>query len=144
MTEPPLTRAGSREPALTREPQGPGSEGQRGEYGVGMAEWRWLIAASCAVLLLASLPTLYAWRLADADHVFTGFVYNTEDGNSYIAKMRLGARGEWLFHIFYTAEPHQPRLVYPFYLLLGKLAVSFLFAVLVYHLARVLLGALLL
>ncbi|HFD38932.1 MAG TPA: hypothetical protein ENJ31_03660, partial [Anaerolineae bacterium] len=105
------------------------------------AEFRWLLTASLVVLLLASLPTIYAWSLADADHVFTGFVYNTEDGNSYIAKMRLGATGEWLFHIFYTVEPHDPALAFLLHILLGKLAAAAgLSLVLVYHLARVLFG----
>ena len=114
-------------------------------FGKAHGELRWLLIASLAVLLFASLPTLYAWSLADADHVFTGFVYNTEDGNSYIAKMRLGARGEWLFHLPYTSEEHEGAVVYPFYLLLGKVAAGLgLSHVLVYHLARVLLGLFLL
>jgi hypothetical protein len=104
-------------------------------------EFRWVLLASLAVILLASLPTLYAWALADADHVFSGFVYNAEDGNSYIAKMRLGARGEWLFRLVYTSEEHQGALVYTFYLVLGKLAAGLgLSYVLAYHLARALLG----
>jgi hypothetical protein len=105
------------------------------------SEFRWVLIASLAVILLASLPTLYAWALSDADHVFSGFVYNAEDGNSYIAKMRLGARGEWLFHLVYTPEDHEGALVYPFYLLLGKLAAGLgISHILVYHLARALLG----
>ena len=105
------------------------------------AEYRWVLAASLALLVLASLPTIYAWALADADHVFTGFVYNTEDGNSYIAKMRVGARGDWLYHNVYTPEPHPPALVFPFHVLLGKLGAALgLSMVLTYHLARVLLG----
>jgi hypothetical protein len=105
------------------------------------SEFRWVLAASLLVVLFASLPTLYAWGLADDDHVFSGFVYNTEDGTSYIAKMRLGAGGAWLFHLFYTPEEHDGALVYTFYLLLGKLAaglgVSFMLA---YHLARAFFG----
>jgi hypothetical protein len=105
------------------------------------SEFRWVLIASLLVLLLASLPTLYAWALADADHVFTGFVYNTEDGNSYIAKMRLGARGEWLFHLPYTTEPHPGSWLYTFHLLLGKLANRLgLSYQSTYHLARVVLG----
>jgi hypothetical protein len=104
-------------------------------------EGRWVLIASLAVILLASLPTLYAWALADADHVFSGFVYNAEDGNSYIAKMRLGARGDWLFRLMYTTEDHQGALVYTFYLLLGKFATGLgLSHILVYHLARALFG----
>jgi hypothetical protein len=105
------------------------------------AEMRWVLLASLAVVLFASLPTLYAWGLADADHVFSGFVYNTEDGNSYIAKMRMGARGEWLFHLPFTTEPHPGAWLFTFHLLLGKLAAGLSLSFqLTYHLARVILG----
>ena len=108
-------------------------------------EWRWVLLTSFAVLLFASLPTLYAWRLADAEHVFNGFCYNNEDGNSYIGKMQLGAHGEWLFRLFYTAEDHQPAMAVPVYILLGKLAAGTgLSLVLTYHLARVAFGLVLL
>jgi hypothetical protein len=104
-------------------------------------EWRWVLLASLAVILFASLPTIYAWSLADADHAFTGFVYNTEDGNSYIAKMRLGARGEWLFRLPFTTEPHSKAWLYSFHILLGKLAAGLgLSLQLTYHLARAILG----
>ncbi|MGD8627141.1 MAG: hypothetical protein PVJ34_21580 [Anaerolineae bacterium] len=109
------------------------------------AELRWLLLASLAVLLFASLPTLYAWRLADEQHVFGGFVYNVEDGNAYLGKMRLGAEGEWLFHLFYTSEEHEPAMAFPLHILLGKLAAATgtpLIAT--YHLARVGFGLLLL
>jgi hypothetical protein len=109
------------------------------------AELRWVAIASAIVLLLTSLPVLYAWHLADADHVFTGFVYNNEDCNSYIGKMQLGAQGEWLFHLFYTAEEHEPAMAVPVHILLGKLAAATgLPLVLTYHLARVALGFVLL
>jgi hypothetical protein len=109
------------------------------------SELNWVLVASLLVLLFASLPTLYAVTLADADHVFTGFVYNTEDGNAYLAKMRLGAEGDWLFHLFYTAEEHEPALAFPLHILLGKLAaVTGLSLVTTYHLARVVLGLFLL
>jgi hypothetical protein len=109
------------------------------------SELNWVLVASLLVLLFASLPILYAFTLADTDHVFIGFVYNTEDSNSYVAKMRLGAEGEWLFHLFYTAEEHEPALVYPLYLLLGKLAAATgISLVVTYHLARVAFGLFLL
>jgi hypothetical protein len=56
-----------------------------------------------------------AWR-------FTGFVFAVEDGNSYIAKMLLGANGAWLFRTPYTADPQRGVLAFLPYLLLGKLA----------------------
>ena len=109
--------------------------------GVTRPEWRWVLLASLAVLLFASLPTLYAWWLADDARVFSGFVYNTEDGNSYVAKMRQGARGEWLFHLPFTTEPHPGAWLYTFHLLLGKVSAGLgLSFQLTYHLARVTLG----
>ena len=77
------------------------------------AEIRWLLMASALALLAASAPTLFASAQADADHVFTSFIYNNEDGNSYLGKMQLGAQGEWLFHLFYTAEATTPPRVAP-------------------------------
>jgi hypothetical protein len=110
-------------------------------FKVTRAEWHWVLLASLAVILFASLPTIYAWSQADADHVFTGFVYNTEDGNSYIAKMRLGARGEWLFQLPFTTEPHPKAWLYSFQILLGKLGAGLgLSLQLTYHLARAILG----
>lgn len=104
-------------------------------------ELRWLLLASLGILLFASLPTLYAWQLADDDHVFTGFVYNTEDGNSYIAKMRLGGRGHWMFRLPFTTEAHRGAWLYTFHLLLGKAAATLgLSFQLTYHLARLVLG----
>ncbi len=44
-----------------------------------------------------------------------------EDGNSYIAKMRLGSEGAWLFKTPYTAFPQTGFLAFIPYLLLGKL-----------------------
>lgn len=105
------------------------------------AEFRWALIASSLVILFASLPTIYAWSQTDAGHIFTGFIYNSEDGHAYLAKMRLGAEGEWLFHLFYTAEEHDPAMAFPLHILLGKLAAATgLSLVLVYHLARILFG----
>jgi hypothetical protein len=119
----------------------PDLEARMSQTMIARSEWRWVLVASLLVILFASLPTLYAWSLADGEHVFTGFVYNTEDGNSYIAKMRLGARGAWLFHLFYTPEEHKGALVFTFHMLLGKLAAGVgISLVLAYHLARVLFG----
>jgi len=113
-------------------------------------EWRWAIAASAAALLLASLPYLVGWGLQTDELRFGGFVYAVEDGYSYLAKMRQGAEGAWLFHIAYTPEPHPGALFFPFHLLLGKLAARLPGAdltarlVCTYHAARLLLGAVLL
>jgi len=92
---------------------------------------------SLVLVALTSLPYIVGMLVSTPDRQFGGFVYNVLDCNSYIAKMRQGARGEWLFTLPYTSEQHQGAFVYPFYLILGKLAaLSGLSLVLVYHLAR--------
>lgn len=85
-------------------------------------EWRWAIVAAALVMALTTIPYGIGFYRSDADWHFSGFVFDLNDGNSYIAKMARGARGEWLFRLFYTTEPHQSAIIFEFHILLGKLA----------------------
>ena len=85
-------------------------------------EWRWVLAVGVVALALTSVPYLLGIALQSDRQLFGGFVYGVEDGYSYLAKMRQGAEGSWLFHIAYTSEPHPGTFFFPFHLLLGKLA----------------------
>ncbi len=85
-------------------------------------EWRWVLAVGVVALALTSVPYLLGIALQSDRQLFGGFVYGVEDGYSYLAKMRQGAEGGWLFHIAYTSEPHPGTFFFPFHLLLGKLA----------------------
>jgi hypothetical protein len=59
--------------------------------------------------------------------------------------MQQGARGEWLFHLTFSPEPHDGAFIYTFYLGLGHLAsVLSLPLPIVYHLGRVAAGLFLL
>ncbi len=113
---------------------------------VGSSEWRWVCMASVVVLLIVSIPYAVAWGCQTPERVFSGFNFIVDDAFSYLAKMRQGAGGAWLFHIAYTPETHSAALFYLFYLLLGKLAVVLPGAdltarmVWVYHGARVVFG----
>jgi len=108
-------------------------------------EWRWVVLVALGVLALTSLPYLVGWAASTPERLFGGFVFAVEDGHSYLAKMRLGARGDWLFHDVYTAEPHEGGLFFPFHLLLGKLAALAGWSlILTYHLARLAFGFILL
>jgi hypothetical protein len=112
---------------------------------VSRAEWLWVLAWSGMILLLTSLPYLYGALLSTPANQFGGFVFGVEDGNSYLAKMRLGATGAWQFHLFYTSEPHAGAYLFMFHLLLGKLArFTGLSLILAYHLARLACGLFLL
>jgi len=85
-------------------------------------EWRWVAGAALAIVLASWLPYLVGWVAAPTTAHFTGLVYNPIDGQSYIAKMRQGSAGSWLFQLTYTPEPHPGAPIYLFYLLLGHLA----------------------
>jgi hypothetical protein len=112
---------------------------------VSRAEWLWVLAWSGMILLLTSLPYLYGALLSTPANQFGGFVFGVEDGNSYLAKMRLGAAGAWQFHLFYTSEPHAGAYLFLFHLLLGKLGrFTGLSLILAYHLARLACGLFLL
>jgi hypothetical protein len=53
---------------------------------------------------------------------FGGFVFGIEDGNSYLAKMRLGGRGVWDFSLRFTTEPHEgAALVFLPYIIAGQI-----------------------
>ncbi len=104
---------------------------------VSSSERRWALKWALFVVALSCLPYLLAWQLAPAGTHYSGLLVNHLDGASYLAKMQQGARGDWLFHLPYTSEPHSGAFVYTFYLALGHLAAAFYLPIpLVYHLAR--------
>jgi len=108
-------------------------------------EWRWVAGVTLALVVASSLPYLVAWVTTPDNSHFTGLIFNPKDGNSYIAKMRQGLEGSWLFHLPYTPESQDGAPVYLFYLLLGRIARwTGLPLIVVYHLARVVGGAVLL
>lgn len=107
---------------------------------------RWPVLLSSLLLLaLVTLPYLAAARAGGTQAVFGGFLLNPLDGNSYLAKMYAGWRGDWLFTLPYTAEAGQGHLLFIFYLFLGHLARSLgLSLVFTFHLARLMAAAALL
>jgi len=111
-------------------------------YNRGVSSKRPLIVASLLALgvaLLTLVPYLLASRMTAAGHTFSGFLINPLDGFSYLAKMRQGAQGSWLFTLPYAAEPGPPALTFTFYLFLGHLASWLHLSTLaVFHAARLL------
>ncbi len=88
------------------------------------AERRWCLAYAFLLIILTTIPIWIAFKAAGGEWSFTGFLLAVEDGNSYIAKMNLGAAGAWLFRSPYTAMPQQGVLAFLPFLLLGKLALG--------------------
>jgi len=108
-------------------------------------EWLWASLFAAGVMALTTLPYLVASASEADGWRFGGFLLAVEDGNSYIAKMSEGARGAWLFTLAYSSEPQRGVFMFGLHLLLGRLAgTNHEAQVVVYHLARLLFGFLLL
>lgn len=111
---------------------------------VSRAGRRFVTWYSLALIALLAAPYLVAFTSGGGDWEFSGFLVGVEDGNSYIAKMRRAAEGEWLFRSPYSTAPQAGVLAFLPYVLLGKLAAGVgmhLQLVSLFHLARLLLIA---
>jgi hypothetical protein len=98
--------------------------------------WVWL-AGSAAFLVIVLAPYLVAWRAQPSGFHFSGFLVNPIDGFSYLAKMRQGAEGSWLFRLAYAPEPGPGAFLFLYYLLLGHVQrLVGASPLLVYHAAR--------
>jgi len=85
-------------------------------------EYKWLVVFTIGVIFITSLPYWLGFALQNDSYKFSGFLIGVEDGNSYLAKMMLGASGDWLFTTPYTAYPQVKFLAFLPYILNGKLA----------------------
>ncbi len=105
-------------------------------------EWRWIVWVTLGLVVASCLPYLVAWGITPEGAHFTGLIFNPQDGNSYIAKMRQGLDGSWLFRLPYTPEPQDGAPVYLFYLFWGHVARwTGLPLILIYHGVRMMGGA---
>lgn len=95
---------------------------RRAGSGTPWPELRFVLILSVIALAITSIPYAAGAMMATEERVFGGFVYAVADCYSYLAKMRQGAEGAWLFHIPYTPEAHPGAIFYAFRRLLGKIA----------------------
>lgn len=94
---------------------------------------------------LTLLPYLYAQLAAPPGYTFGGVMIGPEDGNTYLAKIRQGYDGAWLYRSVYSPEVEPPILGHNLYLLIGQAAHLLRMPVSVaFHGARFLAGSLLL
>jgi hypothetical protein len=84
----------------------------------------WILAGSLSGLAvgLTIIPYLLAADIVSGKAVFGGFLIHPLDGFSYLAKMRQGLDGSWLFRLPYTAAPGAGAFTFVYLLLLGHLA----------------------
>jgi hypothetical protein len=95
-----------------------------------------ILVFSIVFALLTLIPYLVAYGSAGAFR-FMGFLFNPFDAASYLAKMRQGYDGQWLYHLAFTGDPGPGALLFAWYLLLGHLAWVFrLPLIVVWHIAR--------
>ena len=117
------------------------------------SEWRSVLLLAVAVVVITTAPYLLAWSKQGSDWHFSGFLFGVEDGNSYIGKMRLGARGVWDFYLFYTPEASDGvPLVFLPYIIPGQIVGHFIAdtdpaltpaLIVTFHLMRIVFDALL-
>jgi hypothetical protein len=84
-------------------------------------EYKWPIIFSIFVIIFTSIPYWLGFNYENDLFKFSGFIIGVGDGNSYLAKMMIGASGDWLFTTPYTAYPQIKFFAFFPYLLLGKL-----------------------
>ncbi len=101
-----------------------------------MRSRRIVLALSIVFALLTLIPYLAAYANAGSLR-FSGFLFNLADAASYLAKMRQGYDGQWLYRLAFTENPGPGALLFPYYFLLGHLAWIFrLPLIVVWHIAR--------
>ncbi|RLD03483.1 MAG: hypothetical protein DRI56_12415, partial [Chloroflexota bacterium] len=104
-----------------------------------MREKQFYFIIGLVLILAITIPYIYAAQTGGAEHIFGGFLMNTQDGNSYLAKMYQGWRGNWRFTLPYTADPGEGGYIFLFYLGLGHVArILNVPLLLVFHVTRIL------
>jgi len=94
--------------------------------------WRWVAFIS----ILTLVPYVVAMAFAPPGMVFLGSLLNTDDTAQFLAAMRQGAEGNWIYRNQFTPEDTRPLVMYPMYMLWGKLTGWMGNPVLAYHVLR--------
>jgi len=101
-------------------------------------EIRFVVFWILVVVLAGFAPYLLGLMGAPAGSRFMWVCHFVDDQNPHLSWMRQAYEGRWLFQNLYTSEPHPPRLIFAYFLLLGWGARLLHLPLLVmYHAARV-------
>ncbi|MGD0111531.1 MAG: hypothetical protein ABSD48_06675 [Armatimonadota bacterium] len=108
-------------------------------------EWRWPAIFAAILMLLTCLPYVFGVFLRQPGWYYSGFILSPIDPNVYLAYMRQARDGHLFLTDLFTTEPQPGRFIDLFWLTLGLSArVTHLALPIVYHIARVISGWLLL
>jgi hypothetical protein len=89
------------------------------------------------IIVLIILPYWLAYHFR-GEEIYSGLLFNPIDGFSYLAKMREGWNGNWLFVLPYSFDQGAGAYIFSFYLFLGHLArITHLSLVNMFHFARI-------
>ncbi|TMC59081.1 MAG: hypothetical protein E6J26_04505 [Chloroflexi bacterium] len=88
---------------------------------ISRSEWRWLAVVTALIVLLSVAPNAWGDLIASPAYHFSGVVFLPEDGDTYVAKIRQGMQGAWLYSMVFNADPGPPLLLYTYYLLWGHI-----------------------
>jgi hypothetical protein len=89
------------------------------------------------IIMLLVLPYAAAW-MNQGEKIFSGLLFNPIDGYSYLAKIRQGWDGNWLFFLPYTAEKGNGAYIFSFYIILGHIArLLNISPAVIFHVARI-------
>jgi hypothetical protein len=106
---------------------------------------RWAAILAAVFMLLTCLPYLFGLAIRPSGYYYSGLLTNPDDHNVYLSYMRQAHDGRLLFTDQFTTEPQRGLMLDVFWLALGLFArVTHLPLPIVYHLARVVAGWLLL
>ncbi len=88
-------------------------------------EWRWVSICAVVAAALVAAPYCLALLHPPDGRLLARTLYYGNDLSQYFAAMGDGATSAlWHVQDHLTAEPHRPAFMYPFYVLLGKIAGS--------------------
>jgi hypothetical protein len=109
------------------------------------AELRWAAIVAAVLMVLTCLPYLYGLLIRPDGWYYSGLLANPDEHNVYLAYMKQAADGSLFLIDPFTSEPQSGRVINVFFLALGTSArVTHLPLPVVYHLARIVSGWLLL
>lgn len=90
------------------------------------------------LVVLTTLPYLFAFWHTPFGQQFMGFFFLADDSNTYLAKMRQGLAGSWIWENHYTNESAPGSYIFLFWLALGHLtAFTHLSLYAIFQLARI-------
>ena len=124
--------------ALTGAAAPPASLARSGSFWGRLGEWRLPLVLGIALAALTLTPYLYAHAAQPPGRVFMGFFFLGDDANTYLAKMREGYEGHWIWTNRYSSEPSPGAYFFVFWIALGQISALLHLPLLVaFHAARV-------